>query len=214
MFMRISHRTMMKTPNGRHKLTNMFGLSDETAALFTELNDLTDLVFVIVILLDVRSTGFVELASLDPAEYPKIRTQFLRDPAEVEAMLRGIEFVEKLAETEPLKSYGLQLEHLDYPGCAHLQSDHADADAYRLCALQQIATGFYHPASTVRMGAENDPTAALDSRFRVKGVHGLRVVDASAMPRLVSSNPNGPVIMMAERAADIIKEEYLRQPSS
>ncbi|KAK7574287.1 hypothetical protein V9T40_011478 [Parthenolecanium corni] len=205
MLMRISHRTMTKSLNGKHKLYNMFGLSQKTADLFTQLNDLTDSIIIIVILLDYRSTGYVELRSADPTEYPKIIPYFLRQKTDVDTMLRAIKFVHKLSETEALKEYGLKLEHLDYKNCSHTEPF---SDEYWICAMEQIATGFYHPGSSARMGGANDDTAVLTPRLQVKGVHGLRVCDASAMPWMVSANPNASVIMMAEKLADMIKEDH------
>lgn len=205
MMMRISHRTMMQSHNGKHKLHNMFGLSQETADLFTQLNDLTDSIVVIVILLNHKSTGYVELQSADPTVYPKIFPYFLRQESDIDTMLRAIKFVHKLTETEALKEYGLKLEHLNYTRCSHCEPF---SDQYWICALEQIATGFYHPGSSARMGGANDDTAVLTPRLQVKGVQGLRVCDASAMRWMVSANPNASVIMMAEKLADMIKEDH------
>lgn len=205
MLMRISHRTMMQSPNGKHKLYNMFGLSQETADLFTQLNGQTDSIIVIVILLNHKSTGYMELRSADPTVHPKIFPHFLRHKRDIDTMLRAIKFVHKLAETKALKEYGLRLEHLNYTKCSQTEPF---SDEYWLCALEQIATGFYHPGSSARMGGANDDTAVLTPRLQVKGVHGLRVCDASAMPWMVSANPNASVIMMAEKLADMIKEDH------
>lgn len=209
MTMRISRGTMMNTVNGKHKLYNMFGLSDQSAAHFTELNNKTDSIFVIVILLDVRSRGRITLATTDPKDHPKIDTRLLNDPEEVNTLLQGVKFVQKLANTKAFKDYGYELEYIAYEACKHLAPM---SDEYWICAFQQIATGFYHPAGTVKMGAADDPTAVLTPQMRVKGVNGLWVVDAGGMPSLVSANPNAAVIMMAEKMADVIKT-YLGKPT-
>ncbi|MNY58483.1 Oxygen-dependent choline dehydrogenase [compost metagenome] len=77
----------------------------------------------------------------------------------------------------------------------------ADVDAF----IRKTAITVHHPAGTCRMGADDDPGAVVDSQLRVRGVRNLRVVDASVMPDLTSGNINAPVIMIAERAADMIR---------
>lgn len=78
----------------------------------------------------------------------------------------------------------------------HYQSDE---DLARLAG--DIATTIFHPVGTTKMGRADDPMAVLDSRLRVRGVQGLRVIDAGAMPRITSGNTNSPTLMMAEKAA-------------
>ena len=79
-------------------------------------------------------------------------------------------------------------------------------DAQITAAIRAEATTGHHPVSTCRMGRDNDPGAVLDNCFRVYGVEGLRVVDASAFPGQISGNPNAAIIMMAERAADMMMD--------
>lgn len=205
MTMRISRGTMMQTANGKHKLYNMFGLSDQVADQFTKLNNVTDLIFVLVILLDVKSRGRVQLATKHPTDYPKIYTGLLHDTEEVDTLLQGIKYVQRLADTKAFKQYGYELEHVNYEACSNADMK---SEEYWICAIKQIATGFYHPGGTVPMGDANNADAVLTPRLNVKGVSALRVVDASSMPTMVSSNPNAAVIMMAEKAADMIKEDH------
>ncbi|XP_065211276.1 glucose dehydrogenase [FAD, quinone]-like isoform X2 [Planococcus citri] len=205
MTMRISYQTMWSTVNKRHKLYNMFGLSEETASFFTDLNNQSDSIFIILILSESKSTGYMELNSADPLDYPKIYPNFLRHEDDFQSLLNGVRFVEKFAQTEALKKYGFEFEFIDYQACRKFEKG---SDEYWRCAFEQLLSGFYHPGGTNKMGAESDPTTVLNPRMKVKNIENLRVVDASAMAKLVSVNPNAAVIMMAEKAADMIKEDH------
>jgi choline dehydrogenase len=81
----------------------------------------------------------------------------------------------------------------------------SDEDLARLAG--DIATTIFHPVGTTKMGADSDPMAVLDAHLRVRGVRGLRVVDAGAMPTITSGNTNSPTLMMAEKAAGWILED-------
>ena len=87
---------------------------------------------------------------------------------------------------------------------------HVTADGDLRAAAADIGTTIFHPAGSAAMGAASDPMAVLDERLRVRGVRGLRVVDASAMPRIVSGNTNSPTIMLAEKGAAMILEDARR----
>lgn len=82
------------------------------------------------------------------------------------------------------------------------------SDDYWRCHARYYTMTIYHPSCTCRMGPEDDPEAVVDSRLRVYGIHGLRVIDASIMPKIVSGNTNAPTIMIAEKGADMIKEDW------
>jgi choline dehydrogenase-like flavoprotein len=84
----------------------------------------------------------------------------------------------------------------------------AQSDEEILAFIRKKSETIYHPVGTCKMGDESDPTTVVDSELKVKGVKGLRVVDASVMPTLVGGNTNAPTIMIAERCADLIKQQY------
>ncbi len=141
-----------------------------------------------------RSRGTVRLASADPLAAPLIDPNYWADPYDREMSIRGLKLAREIMAQDALKPYVLA-ERLPGPdvqtdqdyfnyACAHAKTDH-------------------HPAGTCRMGA--DPAAVVDLALRFNGIAGLRVVDASIMPRLISSNTNAATIMIAEKAADIIK---------
>lgn len=91
------------------------------------------------------------------------------------------------------------------PGCAELEPL---SDTFWACIARYYSQTIYHPVGTVKMGPENDRMAVVDHNLRVYGITGLRVVDASIMPRIVSGNTNIPTIMIAEKTADIIKKDH------
>lgn len=146
------------------------------------------------------SRGTVRLRSRDFRDRPKVDPRYFTDPEghDERVMLAGIKLAREIAAQEPLQEWvGRELA----PG-PDVTSDE-DLIEY----IHKTHNTVYHPAATARMGAVDDPEAVLDPQLRVKGVERLRVVDASAMPKLPAVNPNITVMMMAEKAADLIKAD-------
>jgi choline dehydrogenase len=140
-----------------------------------------------------ESRGAIEIKSTDAAAAPAIQPNFLERESDVATMLDGLKLVRSLAATPSLARW-IKAEHDPGPGCA---SDEEIVDFVR-------KKGFtvYHPVGTCKMG--NDAEAVVDQQLRVHGMQGLRVIDASIMPVVTSGNTNAPVIMIAEKAADMI----------
>ena len=130
---------------------------------------------------------------------PKIDLGLLNAPKDMERMLKGVKLARQLLREAPLARHGL-VEVV--PG-----ENAQDDESLRAHIRAQTRT-VYHPVGTCAMGV--GPDAVVDARLRVRGVDGLRVVDASIMPRIVSGNTNAPTIMIAEKAADMIHEDRLR----
>lgn len=149
-------------------------------------------------LLRVESRGSVHVRSADPSTDPAIRTNLLGTEGDRQTALLAMRFTRKLMETEAMAHY---FDHEMGPG-TQVQSDE-DLLAY----AREIGGSNWHPASSCRMGGEGDKMAVVDSRLRVYGVEGLRVVDASVMPLVAAGNTNAPTIMIAEKAADMILED-------
>jgi choline dehydrogenase-like flavoprotein len=152
-------------------------------------------------LLRPKSEGSVRLASSDPADKPVIDPNFFADPYDMRTLIAGFREARRIFAQPALAAMtGAEIE----PG-AQVQSD-ADIDA----ALRRIVNTAYHPTGTCKMGPDSDPMAVVDARLRVRGVSGLRVVDASVMPEIISGNTSAPTMMIAQRAAAFILEDAAR----
>ena len=147
-------------------------------------------------LLAPKARGWVKLRSADPSDSPRILTNSLSEPDDVASMVAGMRMAQAMMDEEPMKSKVIKRIHPD-PG----QMEGTDEDVAE--ALRERVELLYHPVGTCRMGTDHD--AVVDPELRVRGLTGLRVVDASVMPVIPGGNTNAPTIMIAERAADIIK---------
>jgi choline dehydrogenase-like flavoprotein len=149
-----------------------------------------------VCLLQPKSRGALTLASADPLAAPRIDPNFLGDADDVQRLVRGFKLMRGILQQPALAALG---------GRELASSASAQTDDQIERFIRDYADTIYHPVGTCRMGS--DEQAVVDARLRVRGVQGLRVVDASIMPRIVSGNTNAPVIMIAEKAADMIRED-------
>jgi choline dehydrogenase len=143
-----------------------------------------------------ESRGSLRIRSADPAAPPEIRINYLATETDRTAFVEGIKILRKILAAPALKPFVVgEVE----PGPKVVSNE----DILNFC--RQRGSTVYHPTSTCRMG--NDPLAVVDQRLRVRGIEGLRVVDASIMPDLMSGNTNAPTIMIAEKASDMILED-------
>lgn len=142
-----------------------------------------------------ESRGTIHVKSPDPTVAPAIRPNYLADPIDQQTIVAGVRFARTIAGQPALAPYMVgEIE----PGVDR------QSDAELLAWVRERGSTIYHPVGTCRMGAASDPLAVTDPAGRVHGLSGLRVVDASLMPRLVSGNTNAPTIMIAEKISDAI----------
>jgi choline dehydrogenase/4-pyridoxate dehydrogenase len=155
------------------------------------------------VMLRPESRGEITLSSADPRAKVRIRQNFLSTDNDKRTIRDGLKLVRRMAQTAPLADFvARELK----PGGA-VQSDD-ELDAY----IRATAATAHHPLGTCKMGPDSDRMAVVDPELRVRGVAGLRVVDASVMPDLVGGNINAPVIMIAEKAADLIRGAITPSP--
>ena len=140
-----------------------------------------------------ESRGTIRIKSPDGSVYPAIVPNYLSDPLDQEVAVASLKWARKIAAQPALSQW---IDHEMMPG------PDATTDEQLLGFAQMAGSTIYHPVGTCQMG--HGPQAVVDPQLRVHGVEGLRVVDASVMPRLVSGNTNAPTIMIAEKAADMI----------
>jgi choline dehydrogenase len=143
-----------------------------------------------------ESRGSLKIRSADPSAPPEIRINYLATETDRAAFIDGLKILRNILAQPAMKAFCVDEV---YPGAKVV----SDADLLEFC--RNTGSTVYHPVSTCRMG--NDPLAVTDQRLRVRGIEGLRVVDASVMPDLMSGNTNAPTIMIAEKASDMILED-------
>ena len=160
---------------------------------------------VVVMLFHPKSTGFIELRDTNPLSPPKIYTNYLKNPDDVENILEGIKFVVRLINTPIYQKLGAYLHSTPLPSCAHI---HFGSDDYWRCSIRTIGSTLHHQVGTCKMGLESDETAVVSPRLIVHGIHKLRVVDTSVIPESPTGHTNAPSFMIGEKAADLIKEDW------
>jgi choline dehydrogenase len=143
-----------------------------------------------------ESRGTLRIKSADPMAAPEIRINYLATETDRTVNVEGLKILRRILAAPALKPFVVEESE---PGAKVV----SDEDLLAFC--RQRGSTVYHPTSTCRMG--NDSLAVVDQRLRLRGIEGLRVVDASVMPDLVSGNTNAPVIMIAEKASDMILQD-------
>ncbi|ABC37103.1 GMC oxidoreductase family protein [Burkholderia thailandensis E264] len=149
------------------------------------------------------SRGSIHAVSPDPARAPAIAPNYLSTDHDRHVAANALRLTRRIAAAPALARYAPE-EIL--PGAQYL------SEAELIAAAGAVGTTIFHPVGTCRMGRADDPDAVVDSRLRVRGVTGLRIVDASVMPTITSGNTNSPTLMIAERASDMIRADRRGAP--
>jgi choline dehydrogenase-like flavoprotein len=184
---------------------NVIGYTDTVKRSMLRSIAQEEMVLVGIVLLNPKSKGKIELRSNDPFDKPKIYANYLEEQEDVEKFIRGIRKILEFFQTKTFKEHKAKLHHVNIPQCKTLKFD---SDAYWECYTRHLTTTVYHPVGTCKMGPDSDPEAVVDSRLRIKGVKGLRVIDASIMPDIVSGNTFAATTMIGEKGSDFIKEDW------
>ena len=188
--------------NGR-SLRQFLGVRDEIWRKYYQPYHKFDSFSLDPVLLRPKSRGFVRLASANPHDAPLIDPRYLTHPQDLATIVEAMKISLAIGMSPPFRRLGAKPLQSVMPGCEHYVYL---TDEYLACVARTLTLTIYHPVGTCKMGSHWDANAVVDPELRVIGIKALRVVDASVMPNIVSGNTNAPVIMIAEKAADLIKQ--------
>jgi len=156
------------------------------------------------VLMHPKSRGTIRLQSNKPQDPPLIDPKYFSDESDVKTLAEAYQFSRRLVHSKALKDWEFQLNSNLLPQCSKFGNY---TDQYIQCHLRHITIPGNSPVGTCRMGGPNDPTAVVDPNLRVRGLKNLRIIDASIIPSAMSGNSFTTQIMIAEKAADMIKEK-------
>ncbi|CAG9831002.1 unnamed protein product [Diabrotica balteata] len=191
-------------------LSHAMGVNDDVLLSKLEYLKTNNLLVIFPTLLNTKSVGKVLLKSKNPQDHPLIFNGFLSDEKDedLNCMLEGIRYIEKIIETPPLLKFNPEIAKLNLPACDAYEFR---SDDYWKCSLRQLTAHLYHLTSTCRMGPKDDGTSVVDPRLRVHGIKKLRVADASIMPKITSAQTHAPSMMIGHKAAEMIKEDWTKK---
>lgn len=143
-----------------------------------------------------QSAGRLRLRSANPLDSPAIEANYFSAPQDMDVMVEGIRLARRIAQAPAFRRYR---------GNERMPGSDAQSDDDLRAYVRQNAQTLYHPVGTCKMGPASDPMAVVDPELRVRGIEGLRVIDASIMPTIPGGNTNAPTIMIAEKGADMVR---------
>lgn len=175
-------------------LNELMGYNERLSNSIIKESEHHDILFYLSILARPKSKGEIRLRSNNPFDHPIIDANYFANEDDVKALVRGVRLTQKFMKTKAYREHNFEEIKLDIPECDAI-GDH-NSDEYYECIVRHLVSTLFHPVGTAKMGPVKDPTTVVDSRLRVKGVKGLRVIDASIMPNITSCNVNAPTIMI------------------
>jgi len=199
--------TISSEPNVR----STFGISDYVYNTVYKPIEKVHSWMIIPLLLRPKSRGRVKLRDNDPFHKALIFPNYFDHNYDLKALLKGVKKAVELSETNAFKKFGSKLHDIPVPGCEMFAFK---SDEYWRCVIKYLTFSNYHVSGTCKMGPASDKEAVVDPRLRVHGTNGLRVIDASIMPSIPSGHTYVPTIMIAEKGADLIKEDWGVQDKS
>ncbi|KAL1453670.1 hypothetical protein WDU94_009990 [Cyamophila willieti] len=190
-------------------LRRNFGIRDDIYnAVYKETENM-DGFMILPLALRPKSIGRVMLKDSNPHHPPLIDLNYFSDPhgEDLNVLIAGVRKAQELVKSPAMRRLNATLLRTPLPECAQYAFD---SDAYWKCHARYLSFTIYHQSGTCKMGPASDPDAVVDPKLRVYGIGGLRVIDASIMPKITSAHTNAPVIMIAEKGADLIKQAWNR----
>lgn len=184
-----------------------FNLKDDLyEKVFQPMEDQKTTAFVLgTFILRPKSRGEIKLKNRSPFDHPLIYPNYYSHPDDVQLSMKLIEKVLSLEKTESFKRLNATYYRATPPDCLNFEYGSA---MYWECYIRHYTHTIYHYSGTCKMGQPSDKSTVVDPRLRVLGIKNLRVADASIMPEIVSGHPNAAVFMIAEKAADMIKQDW------
>ncbi|XP_075156653.1 glucose dehydrogenase [FAD, quinone]-like [Haematobia irritans] len=176
-------------------------------ALYGDIIKNNSYVFLIFpMILKPHSRGRIMLKTKNPQDHPLIYPNYFHDPHDLDVVVNGMKKAIELSQQPAMREINARILDRKIPQCR--KYGEVTSRSYLECYARHLTLTIYHQVGTAKMGAPTDRQAVVDPRLRVYGIDKLRVVDASIMPNIIAGHPNGPIFMIAEKAADIIKEDY------
>lgn len=186
-------------------LRKIFGVKEDIYKKMVESISDMDGFMVFPMIMRPKSKGRVWLKDANPFHHPLIDPNYFADETDLDVAVAGVRIVQKMVKTDAMQRLGTRILETPIPGCVQHKFD---SDAYWKCLTRQVSFTIYHLSGTCKMGPKQDPTAVVDPRLRVHGIKNLRVIDASIMPEIPAAHTNAPTIMIGEKGADMIKEDW------